>query len=467
MPRPNQGVTPWIGIARVGTFQDSSGREHTFTEADLEAIRAGYDPAQSEAPLVFGHPKDSDPAFGWVSALKLEGQKLLAQFAGVPAGVKKLVQDGHYRYMSMSLSPDKRRLLHVGLLGAAAPAIDGLEAVEMSADAITISFAASGEEAPGGNMATAEELQKQVGELSEQLRALKKENDDLKGKLEASEKDKKDAGEKASKAAAEFAAFKAETEGAKRAARVRALVDAGKLEPAKEQETLSFAAALAGVTEPVTFAAPDGKAERRAAYEYTSGSGSFNRPLRGYENDWYNFKGIGKVDLNHEGQAHGIKHLTDMINRSSYDKDIWLQRGVSQAGTAAFLRIDEHDLRHLPQAKLEAKLLGETGTDTAFASCGSAKGTGFSGVIYNIYCPKDQKMKKLGAPLELTDAQNVVAETRRSLGISQAELGRLLGLTQGAVWQFETGRAKISSPVERLCKILKKHGPDILLTLDS
>ena len=76
-------------------------------------------------------------------------------------------------------------------------------------------------------------------------------------------------------------------------------------------------------------------------------------------------------------------------------------------------------------------------------------------------------MKKLGAPLELTDAQNLVAETRRRLGISQAELARLLGLTQGAVWQFETGRAKISGPVERLCKILQKHGPDILLTLDS
>ena len=90
-------LTPWICIARAGTFQDSQGREHTFTEADLEAIRAGYDPAQSEAPLVFGHPKDSDPAFGWVAALKREGEKLFAQFAAVPAEVKKLVQDCRYR----------------------------------------------------------------------------------------------------------------------------------------------------------------------------------------------------------------------------------------------------------------------------------------------------------------------------------------------------------------------------------
>jgi DNA-binding transcriptional regulator YiaG len=76
-------------------------------------------------------------------------------------------------------------------------------------------------------------------------------------------------------------------------------------------------------------------------------------------------------------------------------------------------------------------------------------------------------MKKMGAPLEFTDAQNVIAETRRKLNISQAELARLLGLTHGAIWQFETGKAKISGPVERLCKLIQKHGADILLTLDG
>ena len=133
-------ATPWICIARTGTFHDSQGRPHSFSEADLETIRAGYDPSRSEAPLVFGHPKDSDPAYGWVSALKREGQKLFAQFAHVPAEVKKLVQDRRYRYVSMSLSPDKKRLLHVGLLGAAAPAIDGLAPAAFEAESVTINF---------------------------------------------------------------------------------------------------------------------------------------------------------------------------------------------------------------------------------------------------------------------------------------------------------------------------------------
>jgi hypothetical protein len=76
-----ENVTPWVCIGRTGTFHDSQGRPHTFTEADLEQIRAGYDPAKSEAPLVFGHPKDCDPAYGWIAGLKREGEKLFAQLA--------------------------------------------------------------------------------------------------------------------------------------------------------------------------------------------------------------------------------------------------------------------------------------------------------------------------------------------------------------------------------------------------
>lgn len=267
----DENSSPWICIARTGTFHDSQGRPHTFSEADLEAIRAGYAPAKSEAPLVFGHPKDSDPAFGWVAALKREGGKLFAQFAHVPESVKKLVQDRRYRYVSMSLSPDKRRLLHVGLLGAAAPAIDGLAPVSLSAEAVTINF--SGPDVGGGNM-NPEELQRQIGALNEQIKALQKENGDLKAKLSESakgkdeaDKGKKDAEEKHAKTAAEFAAFKGKIETDAREARVLALIAAGKLEPAKKEETLSFAAALAQVGQPVNFTAPDGKIEEISAEE--------------------------------------------------------------------------------------------------------------------------------------------------------------------------------------------------------
>jgi len=63
--------------------------------------------------------------------------------------------------------------------------------------------------------------------------------------------------------------------------------------------------------------------------------------------------------------------------------------------------------------------------------------------------------KKMGAPVELSTANNIVAETRRRLGISQAKLASMLKLTGGAVSQFETGKRRISGPVEELCRLLQ------------
>ena len=68
-------ATVRIAIARTGQFTDSQGRPQSFSEADLDAIAASYDPAKLEAPLVFGHPAVSDPAFGWVKSLRREGGK--------------------------------------------------------------------------------------------------------------------------------------------------------------------------------------------------------------------------------------------------------------------------------------------------------------------------------------------------------------------------------------------------------
>jgi hypothetical protein len=135
------------------------------------------------------------------------------------------------------------------------------------------------------------------------------------------------------------------------------------------------------------------KAERKAIYDYTCGSGGFNRPLRGYDGGWGNFKGIGKVDLDAEGRASAIKEMTRLIDKSSYDVDVWLQRGVETSrGAASLLGIPEKALHDLTQSQLEQSLLKKQITDAGFVSCGSAKGKGFSGYIFNIYCPKGTKM---------------------------------------------------------------------------
>lgn len=71
---------------------------------------------------------------------------------------------------------------------------------------------------------------------------------------------------------------------------------------------------------------------------------------------------------------------------------------------------------------------------------------------------------KMGAPLEFSDADNIVAITRKKLGISQEEFAKMIGLTRGAISQFENGKREISGPVKLLCKILQKN-PDIVLSL--
>ena len=132
------------------------------------------------------------------------------------------------------------------------------------------------------------------------------------------------------------------------------------------------------------------RAQHQAAYKYTTGSGSFNRPLRGYEGSWSNFKGVGKVDLNYEGSGEDIKRLTELINKSTYNEDIWLNRGVDVQGAKGFLGVN---VRAMSQKELEDALLGVVREDQAFLSTGAAKGDGFSGdVIFNIYAPKGTKM---------------------------------------------------------------------------
>lgn len=249
-------LSQWICIARTGTFNDSDGNPHTFTRSDLEQIAGSYDPKQSEAPLVFGHPKDTAPAYGWVRALKVEGERLLAQFAHVAGEVRECVAKQRYKYVSMSLAKDKRRLLHVGLLGAAAPAIDGLGAVAFGGDdGVTISFSND-----GGSTVDIEELARKVVALEAQVNKLTGEKDEA-------EKGKTAAEDEAKATGAEFAAFKGTVLSQKREQRMQALVESGKLTPAQLPDALSFATALAEVQAPVNFSAADGKQEQVSAEE--------------------------------------------------------------------------------------------------------------------------------------------------------------------------------------------------------
>ncbi len=111
------------------------GQVLSFSEADLQATVAAYDPAKHEAPLVVGHPRHDLPAYGWVRALGFSEGGLDATPAQVNTDFADMVAAGAFKKISASFySPDAANnpvpgvyyLRHVGFWGAHAPAVKGL-----------------------------------------------------------------------------------------------------------------------------------------------------------------------------------------------------------------------------------------------------------------------------------------------------------------------------------------------------
>ena len=123
--------------------------------------------------------------------------------------------------------------------------------------------------------------------------------------------------------------------------------------------------------------------ERKAAYRYTAGSSYINEPLRGmYYSGQYSGKYDGKIDA---------LRIAKMVDKSSYDFDMWVQRGVSNNAVSNVFGVS---ISGKTAVQVKSELIGKIGTEPAFSSCGVSKGAGFasSEVIYNIYCPRKTKM---------------------------------------------------------------------------
>lgn len=133
---------PPIKLFRPGTFTSVEGKQLTFSEADMAAIAAAYDPVTDPAPLVVGHPKLEDPAWGWVSDLQVVDGVLAAVPEKVEPAFAEAVAAGRYRKVSAQFydpdhsanpRPGSWYLKHVGFLGGAAPAVKGLGTVAFAA----------------------------------------------------------------------------------------------------------------------------------------------------------------------------------------------------------------------------------------------------------------------------------------------------------------------------------------------
>lgn len=143
--------------------------------------------------------------------------------------------------------------------------------------------------------------------------------------------------------------------------------------------------------------------QKNAIYDYTQSYHKFNEPLRGIEYGSEEFLGVGNVDLDQIGVSYQgwkpgqmrkeINAMTDIISKSTYKEDFWLQRGCRFKGMDKFFNVPMDRLQSATQAELEQLLLNTTPTEYGFCSCGVAKGKGFSGdIILNIYAPSGTQM---------------------------------------------------------------------------
>lgn len=131
-----------IQIFRPGRHMPMTGDAISFSEADLRATAAAYNPARHEAPLVVGHPTLDAPAYGWVKSLSSDGSSIEAVPHQVDAAFAEMVKSSRFKKISASFyAPDSPSnpvpgvfyLRHVGFLGAVAPAVKGLRAPEFAA----------------------------------------------------------------------------------------------------------------------------------------------------------------------------------------------------------------------------------------------------------------------------------------------------------------------------------------------
>lgn len=129
------GLDDFIEVFRSGTHTSSTGETRTWTDAELDQMVANHS-AEQAAPAVLGHPKDDDPALGWIEQLKRVGNTLLAKFKDVDPTFAEAVRARRFPNRSIKvLATDKGFAIgHVGFLGAALPAVKGLKPISFATD---------------------------------------------------------------------------------------------------------------------------------------------------------------------------------------------------------------------------------------------------------------------------------------------------------------------------------------------
>ena len=121
----------WIDICRTGTWTGTNGVTVTLTEKNIDDLVAAY-ATQDPAPVVVGHPKTEDPAYGWVDEIRRVGDRMQMKVRDIMPDFRAAVEAG--RYTGRSIATVKGKLRHVGFLGGNAPAVPGLAPTQFASE---------------------------------------------------------------------------------------------------------------------------------------------------------------------------------------------------------------------------------------------------------------------------------------------------------------------------------------------
>ena len=132
-------------IKDVEIFEAGGNDTPSWTKEDLKQIVTNFKNNVVNPPLVaLGHDENQDllakaglPAAGWVSNLKIQGNKLLADLKDVPQKVSQAIQNKAYKFVSAEIYPAfvkgsenvGKVLRRIAILGADIPRIKSLNEI--------------------------------------------------------------------------------------------------------------------------------------------------------------------------------------------------------------------------------------------------------------------------------------------------------------------------------------------------
>lgn len=129
-----------IPFLKTGKFTDVNGKEVTISKEKLDEIieaTKSFAYQDDSFPLVIGHPKLDDPAYGWVKKDQVINENgilvALAADEDINEGFLDIVKKKLFKNVSVKLRKDNS-IAHIGFLGAKAPAVTGLPSIAFAED---------------------------------------------------------------------------------------------------------------------------------------------------------------------------------------------------------------------------------------------------------------------------------------------------------------------------------------------